>query len=209
MNRASVRERPALPGDVTAPVVRLGAVWRSFGTDPPVHALRGVDLVINPGEWMTIVGPSGSGKSTLLNVLGLLDRQTAGSYHCDGVDVATLDDLQRAGLRGVKIGFVFQAFHLLPHRSVLENVMLAEIYRGTPARVAGTGRSARSTGWGWEIGRASWPRACPVVSGSGRPSPAHSSATRGCCSATSRPGTSIHGAPTACWRSSTSSRTTA
>jgi len=122
-------------GDVVAdgvdvPVVRLAGVSRTFGADPPVHALRDVDLTIRPGEWISIVGPSGSGKSTLLNIVGLLDRQTAGTYHLVGIDVAALDDLDRAGLRGRTIGFVFQAFHLLPHRTVLENVMLAELYVG-------------------------------------------------------------------------------
>jgi ABC-type lipoprotein export system ATPase subunit len=93
-----------------------------------------VDLSIWPGEWLAVVGPSGSGKSTLLNVLGLLDRQTEGTYRLDGVDVNDLDDLARAGLRGRRIGFIFQAFHLLPHRTVLENVMLAELYVGAPRR---------------------------------------------------------------------------
>jgi ABC-type lipoprotein export system ATPase subunit len=117
---------------VTTPVVELRGISRTFDRDPPVHALRGVDLSIWPGEWLAIVGPSGSGKSTLLNVLGLLDQQTEGTYRLDGVDVNELDDLARAGLRGRKIGFVFQAFHLLPHRTVLENVMLAELYVGAP-----------------------------------------------------------------------------
>jgi ABC-type lipoprotein export system ATPase subunit len=117
---------------VTPPVVELRGVSRTFDRDPPVHALRGVDLTIWSGEWLAIVGPSGSGKSTLLNVLGLLDRQSGGTYRLDGVDVNELDDLARAGLRGRKIGFVFQAFHLLPHRTVLENVMLAELYVGSP-----------------------------------------------------------------------------
>jgi ABC-type lipoprotein export system ATPase subunit len=125
---------------VTTPVVELRGVSRTFDRDPPVHALRGVDLTIWPGEWLAIVGPSGSGKSTLLNVLGLLDRQTAGTYRFDGVDVNELDDLARAGLRGRRIGFIFQAFHLLPHRTVLENVMLAELYVGAPRR----GRQARA-----------------------------------------------------------------
>ena len=114
------------------PVVQLSGVCRTFGEDPPVHALRDVDLSIWPGEWVSIVGPSGSGKSTLLNIIGLLDHQTAGSYRLVGVEAAALDDLGRAGLRGRTIGFVFQAFHLLPHRSVLENVMLAELYVGAP-----------------------------------------------------------------------------
>jgi ABC-type lipoprotein export system ATPase subunit len=116
------------------PVVELRGVSRTFDRDQPVHALRGVDLSIWPGEWLAIVGPSGSGKSTLLNVLGLLDRQTEGTYRFDGVDVNELDDLARAGLRGRRIGFIFQAFHLLPHRTVLENVMLAELYVGTPRK---------------------------------------------------------------------------
>jgi ABC-type lipoprotein export system ATPase subunit len=119
-------------GALETPVVRLSGVSRTFGADPPVQALRDVDLTIRPGEWVSIVGPSGSGKSTLLNVVGLLDHQTAGTYHLVGIDVAALDDLGRAGLRGRTIGFVFQAFHLLPHRSVLENVMLAELYVGAP-----------------------------------------------------------------------------
>jgi putative ABC transport system ATP-binding protein len=83
---------------------------------------------------VAIVGPSGSGKSTLLNVLGLLDRHTAGTYRLEGVDVEQLGDLSRAGLRGRRIGFIFQSFHLLPHRTVLENVMLAELYVGASRR---------------------------------------------------------------------------
>ncbi len=110
------------------PIVSLRGVTRTFGVDPPVHALRAVDLTIWPGEWLAIVGPSGSGKSTLLNILGLLDRQTDGVYEFEGRDTATLDDLARAGLRGRRIGFVFQSFHLLSHRTALENVMLSELY---------------------------------------------------------------------------------
>ena len=112
------------------PVVDLRGVSRTFGDESPVHALRGIDLSIWPGEWVSIVGPSGSGKSTLLNIIGLLDRQTSGSYRLEGVDTDSLDDLSRSGLRGRRIGFVFQAFHLLPHRSVLENVMISELYIG-------------------------------------------------------------------------------
>jgi ABC-type lipoprotein export system ATPase subunit len=113
-----------------APVVELAGVWRTYGVDPPVHALRDVDLRIAAGEWLAIVGPSGSGKSTLLNVIGLLDRPTSGTYRLLGTDVEGFDDRARAGLRSRYVGFVFQAFHLLPHRSVIENVMLAELYRG-------------------------------------------------------------------------------
>ena len=119
------------------PVVELVGVCRTFGGDAPVHALRGVDLTIHRGDWLAIVGPSGSGKSTLLNVIGLLDHHTAGTYRLEGVDVTTLDDVARAGLRGRRIGFVFQSFHLMPHRSVLENVALAELYIGAPRRGRG------------------------------------------------------------------------
>ena len=111
-------------------VVDLRTLSRTFDTDPPVYALRSVNLRVEPGEWVAIVGPSGSGKSTLLNVLGLLDRPTEGSYVLDGIDVGALSDGKRASLRGRRIGFVFQSFHLLAYRSALENVMMAETYRG-------------------------------------------------------------------------------
>ncbi len=113
----------------TASVLELHGVGRRFGTQPPVDALVDVDLQVEAGEWLAISGPSGSGKSTLLNVIGCLDRHTSGTYLFDGVDVTTLSDHERAGLRSRRIGFVFQSFHLLPHRPVLDNVMLAEVYR--------------------------------------------------------------------------------
>jgi len=116
-----------------APIVELRGLSRRFGVDPPVDALRAVDLTVNRGEWLAVVGPSGSGKSTLLNILGCLDRQTAGTYVFDGIDVTELSEDQRAGLRSRAIGFVFQSFHLLAHRTVLENVMVAEVYRGQPS----------------------------------------------------------------------------
>ena len=111
------------------PVIALQGVWRRYGVDPAVEALRDVDLQVWPGEWVAIVGPSGSGKSTLMNIVGCLDRPTSGSYWFNGIDVARLTDKQRAGLRSRDIGFVFQSFHLLSHRTVLENVMISEIYR--------------------------------------------------------------------------------
>nr|WP_229923893.1 ABC transporter ATP-binding protein [Streptomyces capillispiralis] len=99
---------------------------------PPVPALRPTDLTIGRGEYVTVVGPSGSGKSTFLNVVGLLDRPTAGTYLLDGIDVAGLREADRTALRGRRIGFVFQSFNLLPHRSALENVNLAQLYNDTP-----------------------------------------------------------------------------
>ncbi len=123
-----------------APVVEMRGLWRTYDAVPPVHALRDVDLVIERGDFIAVVGPSGSGKSTLLNVLGCLDQQTAGSYRIDGIEVDTLGDRERAALRGGRIGFVFQTFHLLSHRSAVDNVMLAEVYLGRPR----AGRRERS-----------------------------------------------------------------
>jgi macrolide transport system ATP-binding/permease protein len=110
-------------------VVELVKVGKTYGTEPAVHALVDVDLVLERGEWLAITGPSGAGKSTLLNILGCLDQPTSGSYYLDGIDVGALSDNERAGLRSQRIGFVFQSFRLLPYRTVLENVMLAEVYR--------------------------------------------------------------------------------
>ncbi len=109
-------------------VVEMVGVGRSFPGPPEVQAVRGVDLTIETGEYLSIVGPSGSGKSTLLHLLGLLDRPSSGMYRLDGVDVSTLSERRRASLRGERIGFVFQAFHLLAHRTVLENVALSMLY---------------------------------------------------------------------------------
>jgi ABC-type lipoprotein export system ATPase subunit len=112
------------------PAVELRHISREFGTEPRVYALRDVDLVIEHGTSLAIVGASGSGKSTLLNVLGCLDRPTSGTYLLEGIDVSELDERRRAVLRAQAIGFVFQTFNLLAHRSALDNVMLAEVYRG-------------------------------------------------------------------------------
>ncbi|GGT17083.1 ABC transporter ATP-binding protein [Nonomuraea spiralis] len=122
------------------PVIELTGVCRHFSTDPPVRALDNVDLRVERGDYLAIIGPSGSGKSTLLNVLGLLDSPSSGSYRLDGIETTTLGDGARTRLRGARIGFVFQSFHLLAHRTVTENVMLAEVYGNHPRR----GRLARA-----------------------------------------------------------------
>jgi ABC-type lipoprotein export system ATPase subunit len=114
------------------PVVELRGVARTYGSDPPVEALRGVDLTIHAGEWVAIVGPSGSGKSTLLNILGCLDHPSLGTHLMDGLDVSRMSDVELTAVRARSIGFVFQSFHLLGHRTALENVMLAELYGGEP-----------------------------------------------------------------------------
>lgn len=117
-----------------SPVVELRAVSRRFDGHPPVDAVRGVDLTVSRGEYVAVVGRSGSGKSTLLHLLGLLDRPTAGTYTLDGVDTAALGERQRARLRALRIGFVFQRFHLVAHASAIDNVVLGGLYAGRAAR---------------------------------------------------------------------------
>ena len=95
-----------------------------------IHALDGVSLKIERGEYIAIMGPSGSGKSTIMNILGCLDTPTSGSYHFEGEEVSRMDDNQLAGIRNEKIGFVFQTFNLLPRISSLQNVELPLIYGG-------------------------------------------------------------------------------
>ncbi|MET9518407.1 ABC transporter ATP-binding protein [Streptomyces sp. NPDC002994] len=115
---------------MTAPVIEFRQVALTYPGPPPVAAFRPCDLVITQGEFVTVVGPSGSGKSTFLNIAGLLDAPTSGTYLLDGLDTGAMKDAHRTALRGRRIGFVFQSFHLLPHRSALENVTLAMVYSG-------------------------------------------------------------------------------
>lgn len=119
---------------MTAPVIEFRQAALTYPGPPPVTALRPCDLVIRRGEFVTVVGPSGSGKSTFLNIAGLLDAPTSGTYLLDGLDTGALKDGDRTALRGRRIGFVFQSFHLLPHRSALENVTLAMVYSGVPRK---------------------------------------------------------------------------
>jgi len=117
-----------------APVIEtrgLGKVY-SPGSEAEVVALKDVDLTIRRGDFVAIMGPSGSGKSTLMNLIGCLDTPSAGSYECDGIDVATLDAEELAVLRRDKIGFVFQGFNLLPRMSALDNVAMPLGYAQVP-----------------------------------------------------------------------------
>ena len=123
-------------------MIELAEVRRTYrkGTEE-IRALDGVSLTIDRGEFVAIVGPSGSGKSTLMNVMGLLDRPDAGTYHLDGRDVASLDATEQARIRNEKIGFVFQAFHLLPRTTAEENVELPLVY-SERRDISGLGRKA-------------------------------------------------------------------
>jgi len=113
-------------------MVELIDVTRSFAGPQEVQALKGVNLRVERGDYLSIVGPSGSGKSTMLNILGLLDRPSVGEYHLGGSRTSSLSEDDRAAVRASTVGFVFQSFHLLPHRSVLDNVMLPMLYSGIP-----------------------------------------------------------------------------
>lgn len=112
----------------------MSGVTRTYPGPPEVQALLPTDLEVPAGDYLTIIGPSGSGKSTLLNLIGLLDRPSAGRYEFCGADVGHLNDRQRTQIRAESIGFVFQSFHLLSHRSAVENVALAQLYVGVGRR---------------------------------------------------------------------------
>lgn len=116
-------------------IIRLEQITKFYGAgETEVRALDGVDLIVNPGEYCSIMGASGSGKSTMMNMIGCLDRPTSGQYFLDGVDVAQLTDTELALVRNRKIGFVFQQFHLLSQVSALENVMLPMVYANVPVK---------------------------------------------------------------------------
>ncbi len=117
------------------PVIQTHAITKTFGSNgTAVHALRGIDLEVEPGEFLALIGPSGSGKSTLMAILGCLDRPTSGTYTLDGVEVQGLSGTELAAIRNRKIGFVFQAYNLLPKASVLRNVELPLLYGGVGRR---------------------------------------------------------------------------
>jgi len=118
------------------PLIELHGVERTYDMGAEiVRALDGVDLEIDRGEYVAVMGASGSGKSTLMNLLGCLDRPSAGSYHLNGVAVEGLNDTELAAIRNREIGFVFQTFNLLARTSALENVELPLIYAGLSHRV--------------------------------------------------------------------------
>jgi putative ABC transport system ATP-binding protein len=124
-----------------APVILLKDVHKIYKTgEIEVHALRGVSVEVRRGEFVAVMGPSGSGKSTMMNLIGCLDRMTSGTYILDGIDVSTMSRNQLADTRNTKIGFVFQAFNLIPRTTAIANVELPMVYAG----IAPSERRARA-----------------------------------------------------------------
>jgi putative ABC transport system ATP-binding protein len=115
-------------------VIEFRGIHRTYVMgDQELHALDGVDLDIGSNEYVAVIGPSGSGKSTLMNLIGCLDKPSAGSYRLNGNDVGAMTDTELAMIRNKEIGFIFQSFNLLPRASALRNVMQPLVYRGVPA----------------------------------------------------------------------------
>ncbi len=149
----------ARPAPETAPLLRLRGVTKVYGSgSAAMEALRGIDLDIERGEFVAVMGASGSGKSTCMNILGCLDTPTRGSYRFRDVEVTTLTRTQRSLVRRSWLGFVFQGYNLLPRTSALENVELPLMYRGSPpAQRAELSRNALT-----EVGLAGWESHTPA-----------------------------------------------
>jgi len=134
VNEFRLRSNGTIPAP-REPMIRLTDITKTYRMgDTDVHALRGLTLHVPQGEYMAIMGPSGSGKSTLMNIIGCLDRPTAGTYELRGKRVESLEDSELSTTRNREIGFVFQSFNLLPQMTVLQNVELPMVYSGTSGR---------------------------------------------------------------------------
>lgn len=139
-------------------LIRLSAITKTYGSGQAAfQALKGIDLAIDAGDFVAIMGPSGSGKSTAMNILGCLDTPTSGSYEFEGVRVEQLSRNERALLRRYYLGFVFQGFNLLARTTALENVELPLIYRGEPAAA----RHAAARAALEQVGLAGWEHHTP------------------------------------------------
>jgi putative ABC transport system ATP-binding protein len=146
------------PVSSNSPLIELRDITKVYGKgQAAMHALQGIDVAINRGEFVAMMGPSGSGKSTCMNILGCLDTPTAGSYLFEGVDVSTLSRNQLALFRRNYIGFVFQGFNLLARTSAQENVELPLVYRGIPAAQ----RRARARQALQQVGLTGWEEHAP------------------------------------------------
>lgn len=121
---------------MSEPVIQMQKIIKTYYQGKPneLEILHGIDLTVNQGEFVSIVGESGSGKSTLMNIIGVLDRQTAGNYYLEGQDVGSMTDEVRSAIRNRRIGFVFQNFNLLPRANALKNVMVPLLYGETKTK---------------------------------------------------------------------------
>ena len=147
------------------PLIQMQGIRKSYYIGQPneLEILHGIDLTVYPGEFVAIVGESGSGKSTLMNIIGVLDKPTAGEYVLDGVNIHDADDNDLAAIRNRKIGFVFQTYNLIGRQSALKNVELPMLYAGVPAgeRTPAAPRNGSSAS-AWASGCATSPTSFPA-----------------------------------------------
>ncbi len=180
MSAALAEPRAGTTAAAAPPVIELRGVTKTYGSGAAaVHALRGIDLRIDAGEFVAVMGPSGSGKSTCMNIVGCLDVPSAGAYRFDGVDVGGLSRRQRALLRRNFLGFVFQGYNLLNRTTALENVELPLVYRGLrPPRAPPAGVARARDRRARRRGRTTRRASSPAASSSASRSRARSSPSR-------------------------------
>ena len=142
-----------IPTATNDALLRLRGINKTYQGAQPLHVLKGIDLDIHEGEFVSIMGASGSGKSTLLNILGILDNYDSGEYILDNTLIRDLSETRAAEYRNRMIGFIFQSFNLIPFKNAVENVELPSFIRACPANVGAKWRWNILTDWGWPTGR--------------------------------------------------------
>ena len=183
---------------------KLQKVYRTEMVE--TYALRDFNLTVNEGEFVAVTGPSGSGKTTFLTIAGLLEAFSGGSYKLDGIDVSRMGDGERSRIRNQKIGFIFQAFNLIPDLNVLDNIEVPLRYRGYGSAERKKRAADALSRVACRPAAATTRPSCPAASSSAWPSRARWPASRACCWRTSPPATSTarwRAASWSCWRSCT------